>query len=219
MPDYQKGLIYKWVCDDCDEVYIGSTTNFTERKAKHKFNCTNEKTKNHNLKIYQTMRENGGFGNWRMIQVEAYPCQSKRELEAKEEEIRKEFKAKLNAKRAFRTEEERKEEQEHYNQLYYKENIEKMKEKMKNYYENNKEKIKERGSKWREENADKRTEYDKKRYENNKEKINEMDKKYKENHKEKLLQKYNCECGGKYIYSNKSTHFKTKLHQNYINSI
>ena len=37
-------------------------------------------------------------------------------------------------------------------------------------------------------------------------------KKYQKKNREKLLQKYNCNCGGRYVYKNKSTHFKTKQH-------
>jgi hypothetical protein len=44
--------------------------------------------------------------------------------------------------------------------------------------------------------------------ENNKEYNNE----YYENNKERLSQKFDCECGGKYIRANKSNHIKTKLH-------
>ena len=67
----------------------------------------------------------------------------------------------------------------------------------------------------------------KKYYENHKEQF----KKYRENHKEyqqkyyednKLIitnnkkQKINCECGGKYTFVNKSTHFKSQKHQKYL---
>ena len=51
--------------------------------------------------------------------------------------------------------------------------------------------------------------------ENNKEKIKEEMKKYRENNKEKLKEKYVCECGGKYTYCNKPTHFKSKKHETY----
>lgn len=41
-------------------------------------------------------------------------------------------------------------------------------------------------------------------------------KDYFEKNKEKLYERFNCECGGKYTYSQKTTHFKSKLHQEYI---
>ncbi len=41
---------------------------------------------------------------------------------------------------------------------------------------------------------------------------NEM-KKYLADHKEKRSKKVNCTCGGKYTVAQKSTHFKSKIHQ------
>jgi hypothetical protein len=63
--------IYKICCDDCsDFVYVGSTKAFRQRKNKHKNDCTNENSSNFNLKLYNTIRENGGWDNWRMVIVE-----------------------------------------------------------------------------------------------------------------------------------------------------
>ena len=42
---------------------------------------------------------------------------------------------------------------------------------------------------------------------------------YRENNKEKRNAKYTCECGGRYTHANKSIHFKSKKHQDYINSV
>ena len=43
---------------------------------------------------------------------------------------------------------------------------------------------------------------------------------YYQNHREEYLlkfnEKFNCECGGKYTYVNKTTHCKSKRHQKYI---
>ena len=45
-------------------------------------------------------------------------------------------------------------------------------------------------------------------------------KKYREVNKEKILlqkkQKFNCNCGGKYTYSSKARHLKSKKHQSFI---
>ena len=68
MPDYAKTIIYKLINYDYpDLVYVGSTTNFTKRKQKHKESCLNEKSKKHNLKVYTNIRENDGWENWSMI--------------------------------------------------------------------------------------------------------------------------------------------------------
>jgi predicted GIY-YIG superfamily endonuclease len=43
--DYSKTIIYKIVCKDTEikDVYVGSTTQFTKRKASHKSACHNKK--------------------------------------------------------------------------------------------------------------------------------------------------------------------------------
>ena len=58
-----------------------------------------------------------------------------------------------------------------------------------------------------------RTEY----CEKNKERIAFKRKEYNEKNSLKRNEKINCECGSKYTHNNKSTHFKTKKHQKFIN--
>ena len=99
--NYQNTEIYKIVCNDTPEFYVGSTTDFISRKSHHKSRCNNEKNKNYNLKIYKTIREYGGWDNWRMVLVEKFPCENRREAEKREEEIRVELNATLNTKRAW----------------------------------------------------------------------------------------------------------------------
>ena len=85
--DYSKTQIYKWVCNDSSVLceYVGHTTNWDKRKASHKERCNDEKNKKYHLKLYETMRENGGFNNWKMILIEDYPCNGKREAEQREQ--------------------------------------------------------------------------------------------------------------------------------------
>ena len=44
----------------------------------------------------------------------------------------------------------------------------------------------------------------------------EYNKKYINSHKLKLNEKFVCDCGGKYTYTNKDKHIKTKRHRAYI---
>jgi hypothetical protein len=132
MPDYTKTIIYKLINYDYPElVYVGSTTNFTKRKQCHKVSCLNEKSKNHNLKVYANIRDYDGWENWNMIKICDYPCNNKREAELKEDEYMTELKASLNMIRASRTQ-----------QQYREDNKEKIQENMKEYnkeyYETNK---------------------------------------------------------------------------------
>jgi hypothetical protein len=131
--DYSKCSIYKIEHIENESlVYVGHTTNFNKRKGQHKSNCKNENDKKFNFKLYQMIRDNGGFDRFKMIEVEKYPCKDKREAERREDEVMKELKASMNTIKSFTTDEERKE----YHKDYHKE-----------YYENNKEQIKEKEKK------------------------------------------------------------------------
>jgi hypothetical protein len=98
--DYSKTIIYKIVCNDLNitDVYVGHTTNFIKRKAQHKSNCNNIHRKEHNYKIYNTIRQNGGFENWSMIEIEKFQdCNDINEASAKERYYYEVLNAKLNS--------------------------------------------------------------------------------------------------------------------------
>ena len=60
--NYQDTIIYKICCNDLNVkyVYVGHTTNFVKRKCNHKSDCNNNNSKSYDLKVYQTIRDNGG---------------------------------------------------------------------------------------------------------------------------------------------------------------
>ena len=106
--DYSKTVIYKIEhIDDETLLYIGHTTNWDKRKCEHKHRCNSEKSDKHNLKLYQMIRENGGWEMFKMIEVEKYPCNDKREAEKKETEVMKELKSNMNMIKSYLTEEEK----------------------------------------------------------------------------------------------------------------
>ena len=200
--DYSKTIIYKLIKNDDYEnenVYVGSTTDFIRRKSSHTFNCCNENSKRYNFKVYQIIRENGGWSEWNMIEIEKFPCEDKREAEAREEWWRCEFNANLNTNRAFITAEQLKQ---HHKQ-YKTKHADKIKQFQKEYYTEHAEKLKELIKQYKIKHA---------------EKLKELNKQYRTKNAEKIYQKYDCECGGKYTHQSKTTHFKTKKHQNYINN-
>ena len=104
-------IFYKIVCldKDLDLCYVGSTSNWKQRVIAHKHYCYNESSKKYNTKLYQTIRENGGWCNFKMIQIGEKKQLKLREAEAKEEEYRQQFNANMNGKRCFITEEQKKE--------------------------------------------------------------------------------------------------------------
>lgn len=79
--DYSNTIIYKIVCKDLNiiDIYVGHTTSFKDRKREHKSRC-----KTYNFKLYVMIRENGGWDNWDMIEIEKYSCKDKNEARARE---------------------------------------------------------------------------------------------------------------------------------------
>lgn len=142
----KSGIVYKLCCVDTDisEIYIGSTKNFNRRRTNHKSICNNENDKRYNYPVYQFIRANRGFNNWRMIQLETVNYDTKRDLEAHERRWIEQLKPELNKLIPLRTIKE-----------WYEQNRDKLLEQMKEHYEQNKEKKKE----FYEQNKDKLNEY------------------------------------------------------------
>jgi hypothetical protein len=70
--NYQNTIIYKLVCNDLnvDNVYVGHTTDFVNRKRSHKERCTDPNSKKYHCKVYKMIRENEGWNNWSMIEID-----------------------------------------------------------------------------------------------------------------------------------------------------
>ena len=175
--DYSNTIIYKLCCKNPEitDIYVGHTTDFRRRKYQHKSHCHNEKTIMYNYNVYKFIRDNGGFKNWDMVMIEQYPCENKLEAERKEREYIENLNANLNCIIPTRTDKE-----------YYKDNSEKIKEKVKKYYNENLEKIKEQTKKYRDEN---------------KQKIKEFNDR-----------KIECECGCEITYKHQAKHRRTNKH-------
>jgi len=182
MTDYSKGLIYliKHVDDFNNEnCYFGSTTNFKARKSLHKSDCNNEKSKAYNTEKYKYIRANGGWINFIMLEIEKYPCNGKRQLTKREDDVMCEYKIRLNTNRACRSQKE-------YQKEYYENHKEEIIEQSKKYYENHKEEITEQKKEYYENHKEEYREQNKKYYENHKEEIAEKNKEYYENHTEEI---------------------------------
>ena len=210
--DYSKCCIYKIEhVDDDTLVYVGHTTNFEKRKIKHKSSCKNDNDKHYNLKVYQMIRQNGGWEKFLMLEVEKYPCNDKREAERRENEVMKEVRASMNTYNSFRTQAEITE----YNTNYYELHKEKLKEQVKEYQKNNQLKMKE----YQKNNKHKIQERMKEYQKNNKLKIQEQKKEYRENNKPKLNAKVKCECGCEIVKQNLKKHQARKKHLDKMKNI
>ena len=103
--DYSRTIIYKIVCNDLNvqDVYVGHTTDFIRRKREHKSRFYSSSIK---YKIYEVMRNNGGWDNWSMIEVMKFPCSDKNEAVAKEREFFEQMQSTLNSRFPMRLEKE-----------------------------------------------------------------------------------------------------------------
>ena len=93
--DYSNTIIYKIYCKDSSikDMYVGHTTNFTKRKYHHKVSSNIITNKS---KIYKTIRDNGGWDNWDMIEIAKYDCKDATEARIKEHEHYKLLNSSLN---------------------------------------------------------------------------------------------------------------------------
>jgi len=202
-------IFYKIVClDDSVELcYVGSTADFNKRRSTHKSNCNNENDKAYNSKIYKTIRENGSWYNFKMIEIGKKEQLTRRQAEQIEEEYRVELKANMNTQRCFRTEEQKQEQTKTHDKKYRDKNKDKIKENIKNYCEENKDKIREQKQNY---------------YEANKDKILEQTQNYRNENREKINEKQNekvkCECGCNVNKSYLGRHKKLQKHIKLINN-
>lgn len=97
--DYSNTIIYKITCKDSsvNDVYVGHTTNFVQRKHAHKQSCINDKSPNHNCKLYEVIRNNGGWNNWKMEIINFFNCHDHYEARQKEQEYFVSLNATLNS--------------------------------------------------------------------------------------------------------------------------
>jgi hypothetical protein len=210
--DYSKTIIYKIVCNDLNitDTYVGHTTNMVKRRYNHKDHCNNKnRSKFYNLKIYQTIRDNGGWENWSMIQICEFPCNNEEEARREERKFYEVLNANLNminpcrkqkeyrddnkvkiAKRHVEYREANKDKIAEYKKIYSHENIDKIKQRKKRYYDDNKSDILEKLKIWKEKNKDIL--------------------------KEKRKEKYLCCCGITLTTIHKLRHEKSKQHIEFI---
>lgn len=84
---YSKSVIYKIVPKDIDldYIYVGSTHRYNDRKSSHKSDYHNELSPRYKLEVYDYIRNHGGWYNFVIIVIEEFPCESKRDLEKREQ--------------------------------------------------------------------------------------------------------------------------------------
>jgi hypothetical protein len=97
--DYSNTIFYKIFCKDSSikDLYVGLTTNFVQRRHAHKQSCKNVKATNHNCKLYNNIRNAGGWDNWQMEIIAFHNCNDSYEARKKEQEYFETLGATLNS--------------------------------------------------------------------------------------------------------------------------
>jgi len=79
--DFTNSIIYHIRHMESKEVvYVGSTTKFSQRKAKHKYDCNHEEDNHFTIPIYCHIRNNGGFGCFEVIPIQSLKLENKTQL-------------------------------------------------------------------------------------------------------------------------------------------
>lgn len=196
-------IFYKFVCENPEikSCYVGHTSNFMNRRRQHKYCCTNNKSTEYELKKYQTIRENGGWNSWKMVEINRRICLDKIDCIKIEQEYIENLQTDMNMKNAYS------------NRAEYR----------KKYIFDNSEKIATYHKQHKLENKEHYQEYKKKYTLENKELLANQHKTYRLKNLEKIAtraaEKFDCKCGGKYTSSCKSAHLKTLKHLTYCETI
>ena len=198
MPDYKNGKIYMIESAIHGGCYYGSTCSpLAKRFYGHKNDSKRYKDGKRN---YTTSFVLFDYDDVRIILVEAFPCDNKMELIAREAKYIRENKC-LNKVIPCRSSKE-----------YYQDNKEKITVFHKEYRKNNKEKIAVLHKEYRKNNKEKIAVLNKEYRKNNKEKIADLKKKHYQISKIKVK----CECGHEVRKHSLPNHKKSKKHKSLI---
>lgn len=139
--DYSRACIYKICCRDphITDIYVGSTTELVKRRSLHKHTCNKPDAKHHHLPVYQCIRENGGWANWQVVQIESLSCECGEDLRKREREVFDELRPTLNKNRPLLFDGERQEYNRASANAHYKANKDTAKANAKTRYEKNRE--------------------------------------------------------------------------------
>lgn len=229
MPDYTTTKIYRIVCDETGDQYIGSTTrSLSARLASHVSQWKwwkKAKDKEGGRTSYFTSYPLLERGKYRILLVENYPCASKEEKLARENYWMDNIEGGcVNKVRPARTKEQYREEHRdkniEYQKQYRQENHEELAAKKKEYLKQNEEQVKERKKRYYDANREKIINYQKQYAQEHQTEKKEYKKQYRQQNQEKIRQhallEYECECGATIRRVEKARHSRSKKHQEFI---
>ena len=137
--DFSNSIIYHIRHMESKEVvYVGSTTNFSQRKSTHKWLCNHEEGKDFTIPIYCHIRNNGGFDCFEVIPIKSLKLENKTQLLIAEQAEIDGHRTLVNSYKAHTTIEELKQ----YHKQYHEEHKAELNEKTKKYRQEHKAEIK-----------------------------------------------------------------------------
>lgn len=130
-------IFYKFVCENPEikSCYVGHTSHFNRRKAEHKHSCNTEKSSKFYRKIYQIIRDNGGWDNWKMVEINRQICLDKIDAYKIEQQFIEKLQTDMNMINAYTNKAD-------YDKQYRFDNAEKIATYTKQHYLKNKEHLK-----------------------------------------------------------------------------
>ena len=143
--DFTNSVIYHIRHMESKEVvYVGSTTNFSERKGKHKYNCNHEERKHFTFPIYCYIRNNGGFDCFEVIPIKSLKLENKTQLLIAEQAELDKHQTLVNSCKAYITIEQKRIDNNERNKKYREEHKAELNENHKKYREEHKAEINEK---------------------------------------------------------------------------
>ena len=98
MPAY---TIYKIFCRNptVADVYVGHTSDFVKRKLQHRHIVSSPLDQSYHLKVYQSIRANGGWTNWDAVPIETCLLETRDAARVRERYWAEQLNATLNSVR------------------------------------------------------------------------------------------------------------------------
>ena len=209
MVDY-KGKIYRLVCNNTGQQYIGSTTqSLSQRLGGHKaaYKMFLEGKRIKKLTSFSILSEN----NFEIILIEDYPCENKNQLERRERHFIETIEC-VNKVKPAQTREELLE----WHKQYTKEHAAELKEYNQQYRKEHQEELAKSKIEFYQEHKEEILKYQSDYYQEHKEEKLKYSRDYGQKHKEELAALTICECGGQYQHKHKARHLKSIKHTSYF---
>lgn len=172
----KQSTIYKIVCKDpsVTDCYVGRTSCLGPRVNQHKTCCSNENSGNYKYKLYEKIRNTGGWDNWELKEIETvkHDCLNTSAAREREAFWFKQLNANLNNNIPNQGHKESckmwyKKNPTYFHDYgieYYNKNKDSIQEKSKEYYAANKEKMNSQSKAWVEKNRERNRKYQMDRY-------------------------------------------------------